>query len=203
MNNGVTVAREKKTDAELLAEAQAEKQVSDLRLMGASWREIESETGINYETARRIYAKYQTRIVKGYAAFKMERHIAEELARYDRLIREAWQGWIRSVGRMKESVKDSGSTHLGSFDKKKIKKWIEAGNPEFIKTIDTLMEKRNRLVGAYDKDRDKDNDKVGKVIFEQRVYIPGLGELTQEMMLQLILDIEKRDYGDGSNSEKK
>ncbi len=181
-----------KTDAESLDSTEQEQRISDLRLMGNSWRDIEKKTGVNYETARRIFTKARRRIIKQRTDFKMQTHIAEELARYDMLIREAWDGWLRSVGEMEKETTVTGETAKGSVDTTSLLKWTQAGDPEFIKTIDGLMVNRNRLLGAYEKDRD-DDDEITTVRFEQNVYIPGLGELSPELMTLLITAIETRD----------
>lgn len=186
------MASREKTDTEELSDAELEQQICELRLMGNSWRDIEKKTGVNYETARRHFAKARRRIIKERTDFKMQTHIAEELARYNILIRDAREGWLRSVGEMEKTTHVSGETTKGSVDTDTVVSWVQAGDPEFIKTIDSLMVNRNRLLGAYEKDRD-DDDEITTVRFEQNVYIPGLGELSPELMTLLITAIETRD----------
>jgi len=186
------MAPREKTDTEELSDAEVEQSIQDLRLMGNSWRDIEKKTGVNYETARRIFTKARRRIIKQRTDFKMQTHIAEELERYNMLIREAWDGWLRSVGEMEKSTSVSGETSKGSIETDTVVSWVQAGDPEFIKTIDSLMVNRNRLLGAYEKDRD-DDDEITAVRFEQNVYLPGGMELTPELMALLISAIEARD----------
>lgn len=210
-------ARKAKEKAEKAAKKAREEdeldQIKNLRLMGYSWRDIEAETEINYETARTQYKRAQKRILKEKLDFKMTTHIAEDLARYNLLIKEAWRGWVRSVGdkqkvttenkgvAVKEDEKTGRQTaagiYLDSLDidpeqyaslvqvKEKILEWADAGDNKFLDTIRALMHDRNELVGAYEKDRD-DDDQVEVVRLEQKVYIPGIGDLTPELIMQLM-----------------
>lgn len=201
-----------------------EQKIAEFRLLGYSWRDIERQLGVNYETARRTFKKTQKRLLKEHTDFKMQQHLAEERARFDYLIREASLGWLRSVGKMTktsnevrggvigkdkngkpgkpgtrpkvkrqsdpfdyESDLEAKLNELGGLSETKDKtiEWYEAGDPRFISLIKDLMVERNRLLGAYDKDRD-DDEQIEAVRYEQDVYIPGIGIVTPELIRQLL-----------------
>ena len=184
------MAPSKKDD---LADAQTEQQILDLRLMGYSWRDIEGESGVNYETARRIYKKALASRIKEQSKRKLKEHLAEEYERFSWLIKQARDAWISSKGEMSETVSETGYTDKsGSYDKNKVKEWVQTGDVRFIQVIKELQVERNRILGVYDKERD-DDDKVDLVRFEQNVYIPGLGDLTPELMDLLIQALEAKD----------
>jgi hypothetical protein len=210
------MAEKKKTEAEQLAAAELEQRITDARVMGLSWRKIQKQEKVNYQTARRMYTKGRTKAIKEATQLTIEEHIAEDLIRYRRLIAEAWEGWLRSVGNKqkrttetkgvssaalkKKKPKDQAEdkpTLLGSLQetKDKLVKWSDAGDRGFLDTINQLMEARNRLLDLQGAVLGKGagakaGAKLTQVELLHRVYIPGLGHLSHEDMTQFLRDIE-------------
>lgn len=208
------MAEVKKTDAEQLKDAELQLRVTEARAMGLSWRKIEKQERVNYQTARRLYNKGKALALKEATSLVIEEHIAEDLVRYRRLIAEAWEGWLRSVGNKQKrttetkgvssSAKPKGKKQpedkpalLGSLQetKNKLIKWSDAGDRGFLDTINQLMEARNRLLGLQEAIMGKGAGAKGgakktQLEVRQNVYIPGLGHLSNEQMTEFLRDIE-------------
>lgn len=79
-------------------------------------------------------------------------------------------------GRLRTVKKNTRSTH-----------WIAAGDPRWSKEIRECIAERHRLLGTYRKPLDELTDEeIEAVRFEQAVYIPGIGFLEPDVIVQLI-----------------
>lgn len=75
-----------------------------------------------------------------------------------------------------------------SEHKSKTLTWYDAGDPRFLSLVKDCLIERNRLLGTYDKTDDDSEGTLEAVRFLQDIYIPGLGMLTQDLLLQLMKD---------------
>lgn len=206
----------KKTDAELLAEAELEDRLIKARLMGGlSWRKIEKQEKVNYETARRVVTKALTQKRREAASLTIEQHLTEDLERYRILIGEAWGGWLASKGAKRKHTSEISGKGAAQGKKKKavqqdeavpetpealqeyknkVLRWVDAGDRGFIDTIDQLMKSRNEALGLHEAvlGKGKAGGGLKRIELKQSIYIPGLGKLNDDQMTQFLRDIEAR-----------
>ena len=101
-----------------------------------------------------------------------------------------WQDEEEDVDFELESQLEAELEKLGGLaeHKEKTVSWYDAGDPRFLAIVKDCLIERNRLLGTYDKTDDDGDGALEAVRFLQDIYIPGLGLLTPELLVQLMKD---------------
>jgi len=73
----------------------------------------------------------------------MGRHVAKELARINRIEREAWEAWDRSKTRRERTITE----RTGHGDKARLEQETQCGDPRYLDHIQWCIEMRCKLLG--------------------------------------------------------
>ncbi len=131
-----------KSKRDKLSRAARRAKVADLYLKCFSQRQIALELGISQATVCRDLLAVQDEWVKS-AMLDFDKRKAMELAKIDRVEREAWLAYERKIGpkqRKKMSVK------AGNKDGEVVM-WEEAGDPRFLRIVLDCIDRRSALLG--------------------------------------------------------
>lgn len=124
--------------------AQRRQQVAERYLRGEYQSAIASSLGVDTATVSRdlaaVRAAWLASAVRDFDAAK-----AQELAKIDEVERAAWQAWERSTQNKEVAIQEAG-------EDKKLKKAVlrkegQSGNPAFLNTILTCIERRCAILG--------------------------------------------------------
>lgn len=135
-----------RTTEEALVIAQRRNRVGAMYLQGKAQWEIAKAVGATDRTIRRdvkaIEAEWLLSAVMDLNAAK-----AKELARLDRVEREAWRGWRRSLQKAEKSRAKTVTTPKGKHTEAEKTSAGQAGDPRFLQEVRGCIERRCKLLG--------------------------------------------------------
>ena len=126
--------------------------VAEMYLSGKYQSEIARHFGVTHTTIHNDLKAIRKQWSKRYAE-TWNTVVSEQLAKIDKLEREAWVAWGRSQkdAETKETVVSRDkSTSI------KMKKVGQVGEPQFLKTIQWCISERLKIVGGYASDKRAD-----------------------------------------------
>lgn len=131
------------TSSELTAIAQRRRKVVELYLTGHTQYAIAEALGVSQTTIcfdlKAIHQQWKEAAITDIAAIK-----ERELLRIDRIEREHWRGWVKSLkDRQRRTTKSGGK----EGDEVTSMTEGQAGNPRFLEGIMHCIERRARLLG--------------------------------------------------------
>lgn len=130
--------------------------VADLYLKGHSIMQIAAMLGMSHSTVSSDLAFLREEWIRT-AAKSFDAKVSEQLARLDRLEREAWLGWERSmklaekrVGKTTQSPLLGGQPGAVTTRTETTFEQIErVGDPRFLNTIREIVAERSKLLGLH------------------------------------------------------
>lgn len=164
--------------------------VSTLYRQGLSYREIAEETGYSRSEIGRMMKfarnEWRRRATKSYAT-----HLYEQLAKFDQLEREAWEGWQRSQLDHVETTTDDKQTPDGVETSVKVRRFKQSGDSNFLRVIESCIKERCKLLGLLDPEtRNTDaiegEVQVVSIVIESREEAASLTQLDFNQFSRLI-----------------
>lgn len=129
--------------------------ISELYLAGKQQAEIGVIAGEEFRIDKQPMS--QAAISKHLKAIRLEwrtqraelidKKIDLELARIDQVEKEAWEGWKRSIGKIKTTRSKSGSGPNGAVSEDVETIEHQAGDPRFLSVIQDCVKKRCEILG--------------------------------------------------------
>lgn len=121
-------------------------------------------------------------------------HLLKDLKKLEALERQAWEGWRRSVGEKTKTTRktkvlsdDDDPTVIEELVEDTSVTWADAGDPRFIQQIRECIAERHRLLGTYRQPPEElQGGNLEAIRLEQAVYVPGIGHLEPQVIMQLI-----------------
>lgn len=208
---------QKKDKRTALKIAQDDELLIELRLKNFSLRHIAKVLKISAEQVRRdekrILKKMQSQ-----TSDSADLLLIKDLKRLEMVENAAWVGWANSLRiQSKKSVKSfqveltgtpyrqDAEGNIEEFKDMRLRvpaeevtttttKTNRDGSPAWLNIIISCIQERNKLLGTYDRvEEDDDDTPIDGVVFQQALYIPGLGEITPDILQQLQDGANKRD----------
>ena len=107
---------------------------------------------------------------------------AQELARIDQVEHDAWQGWLRSVGKVKRIQHENGVGAQGAINKTTETTEFKAGDPRFLGIVQDCIKQRCEILGlnsARKLELDDKRDPKNRTDAELLSIIAGVNQTLQ------------------------
>jgi len=122
------------------------RRIADLYLKGWLQVDIAEEVGLSSPTVSRDLKALQAEWLKS-SLMDFDEAKAREIAKIDRLEREYWTGWQRSL-KDEETIKEEGSATASKPSKVTKTRKGQAGDPRFLDGVLKCVDRRCKIIGV-------------------------------------------------------
>lgn len=194
----MTAKKMRRTPAKI---AEDREKIQDLHLKGYPLRHIAKKVKLSHEQVRRELKKINEILSAPEYSDDLRLLLVKDMERLRFIFREAWEGWERSKGtqtieRIKTKDKvvamgkgaDAQLCPVTEVEETKTKKKL-IGDKGFLRVMLDVVVERNRLLGTYDRTDENREDPVEAIRFEQKVYIPGVGDFSMDVLERALAEM--------------